>query len=268
METYENNGWQIGINGTKRINTMEKYAYLVGTKINKWQVISIEHTRRHPDAICQCECGTIKTVDIGNLINGRSKDCGCGRKKKMSDIGKMNLVGKRFGKLQVVEMLNSNKDHKQLCKCKCDCGNETVVIASSLTSKHTLSCGCLNSYYNMYIKKYLTEIGVRNQPEFTVHINDKQYRFDFYLPDYNTFIEYDGSQHYTPARYCGNNHKKNMENFQEQIKRDKIKNDYCADNHINLLRIPYWESNNIKTIINNHLQRLNEKGFELVTQSM
>ena len=39
------------------------------------------------------------------------------------------------------------------------------------------------------------------------------------------------------------------------------KNKYCEDNNINLLRIPYWEKENIETIINNHLQRLSEKGF-------
>lgn len=46
----------------------------------------------------------------------------------------------------------------------------------------------------------------------------------------------------------------------ETQRRDKIKNTYCKENNINLLRIPYWESKNIKTIINNYLQRLNEKG--------
>ena len=49
--------------------------------------------------------------------------------------------------------------------------------------------------------------------------------------------------------------------FQETQKRDKIKNRYCEQNQINLLRIPYWEKENIETIINNHLQRLSEKGF-------
>ena len=36
---------------------------------------------------------------------------------------------------------------------------------------------------------------------------------------------------------------------------------YCEENNINLLRIPYWEKENVESIINNHLQRLSEKGF-------
>ena len=49
--------------------------------------------------------------------------------------------------------------------------------------------------------------------------------------------------------------------FHEIQERDKIKNDYCINNNINLLRIPYWEKQNIETIINNYLQRLNEEGL-------
>lgn len=263
MGYVENNGWITDENGTRRVNPLEKYSYLIGTKVNKWEVLSIEHTRRQPDTICKCECGTIKAVNIRNLINNMSKDCGCGRKIRLSKKERMNLVGNKYGKLTVVEMLNVNKYHKQLCKCKCDCGNETIVVASSLTSHHTLSCGCLNSYYNSYIDKYLCSINIAHQSEYSVKINGRQYRFDFYLPDYNMFIEYDGSQHYEPTRYYGGNIEKNNEILLETQRRDKIKNTYCKENNINLLRIPYWESKNIKTIISNHLQRLNEKGSNI-----
>ena len=49
--------------------------------------------------------------------------------------------------------------------------------------------------------------------------------------------------------------------FRKLKERDMIKNKYCEDNNINLLRIPYWEDKNIEEIISNHLQRLSEKGF-------
>ena len=232
MGYVENNGWITDENGTRRVNPLEKYSYLIGTKVNKWEVLSIEHTRRQPDAICKCGCGTIKAVNIRNLINNMSKDCGCGRKIRLSKKERI-------------------------------CGNETIVVASSLTSHHTLSCGCLNSYYNSYIDKYLCSINIAHQSEYSVKINGRQYRFDFYLPDYNMFIEYDGSQHYEPTRYYGGNIEKNNEMLLETKRRDKIKNTYCKENNINLLRIPYWESKNIKTIISNHLQRLNEKGSNI-----
>ena len=76
--------------------------------------------------------------------------------------------------------------------------------------------------------------------------------FDFYLPDYNLIIEYDGVQHYKPTRF---NNIDNEESERQYIKtrhHDKIKDNYCCDNNIKMLRIPYWEQNCIKEYINNH----------------
>ena len=248
----------------KRINPLEKYAYLIGQKIHKWTVLELRNDRRHADAICECECGTIKPVNIRNLINDCTKDCGCGRKKSLSKSKSKNLIGQKFGKLKVEELLpESNKFNRRMYKCKCDCGNEVTVPSSSLTTKHTLSCGCLNSYYNSYISKLLDEAEIEYQSEYQVIIDNDRYRFDFYLPQYNLFIEYDGRQHYSPRFYIGvyKSEELGIEKFNKQKLRDEIKNKYCSDNNINLLRIPYWESQNIDTIIDDCLQRLNENGF-------
>jgi very-short-patch-repair endonuclease len=67
--------------------------------------------------------------------------------------------------------------------------------------------------------------------------------FDFYLPNNNVCIEFDGVQHY---RLCFN---KKIEEFKNQQKRDEIKNQYCKQEGINLLRIPYWELEKIEDII-------------------
>lgn len=247
-------------------NLIEKYSYLIGEKIHKWTVLDVviieKGGRNRPHAICECECGTIKPVWVMNLINDRSKDCGCGRKAMLRETRTKNLVGQKFGKLTVVELLEESNDfNRRLYRCKCDCGNEVVIPSSSLTTGHTNSCGCLVSYWNMYIEKFLNKNNIENQPEYSVIIDGARYRFDFYLPQYNLFIEYDGQQHYEPMRFYGENEEKNEEILRKTQERDKIKNKYCEDNNINLLRIPYWESKNIETIINNHLQRLSEKGL-------
>ena len=143
----------------------------------------------------------------------------------------------------------------------CDCGNETILQSNTLTSGHTSSCGCLNSYYNMYINQYLDKIGVKHISEYSVCINEKRYRFDFYLPDYNLMIEYDGSQHFVVSRFHKDNKEKNLQDLKNIQEHDHIKNEYCKDNKINLLRIPYWDCENIETIIDDCLQRLNDKGF-------
>ena len=59
--------------------------------------------------------------------------------------------------------------------------------------------------------------------------------FDFYLPDYNYCIEYDGEQHYRPIDYFGGE-----DSFKKTVMHDNIKNDYCKNNDIKLLRIPYY----------------------------
>ncbi len=56
---------------------------------------------------------------------------------------RLNLVGKRFGKLTVVAPAGLNKQRATLWLCRCDCGRETTVIGGYLTFGTTRSCGCL-----------------------------------------------------------------------------------------------------------------------------
>lgn len=244
---------------------IEKYSCLIGQKINKWTVLEIVRMGKYdrPHAICQCECGEVKPVWVRNLIKQSSKDCGCGRKSMLRETRSKDLVEEKFGKLTVIELMDeSNKFKRRLYRCKCDCGNEIIVPSSSLTTKHTSSCGCLLSYYNMYIAQLLDKKEIEYKQEYTVFMkNDKYYRYDFFLPNYNLFIEYDGQQHYMPAHF-GNIGEEQAKLILERVKQhDKIKDQYCKENDINLLRIPYWEKDNIETIIDNHLQRLSEKGL-------
>ena len=68
---------------------------------------------------------------------------------------------------------------------------------------------------------------------------------DFYIPEYNTFIEYNGQQHYMPIELMGGQLK-----FEQQQARDEELRQYCKDNNINLIEIRYdedvWEVLNEK----------------------
>ena len=70
--------------------------------------------------------------------------------------------------------------------------------------------------------------------------------FDFYLPDYDICIEYNGAQHYEPFDYFGG-----KESFELVVKRDKIKKNFCRKNNINLFTISYKKNieKEIKKII-------------------
>jgi Zn finger protein HypA/HybF involved in hydrogenase expression len=84
------------------------------------------------------------------------------------------------------------------------------------------------------------------QKKFDGCINERSLYFDFYLPDYNTLIEYDGKQHFKTVKYFGG--EKGLKIRQE---RDKIKKEFCNKNDINLIRIKYDEDieNKLKALI-------------------
>ena len=65
--------------------------------------------------------------------------------------------------------------------------------------------------------------------------------FDFYLPDYNLCIEYDGEQHNKIIKYWGD-----FDGLKDRQKKDNIKNDFCKKNNIKLIRISYLEKDKIE----------------------
>ena len=70
--------------------------------------------------------------------------------------------------------------------------------------------------------------------------------FDFYLPDINTIIEFDGRQHFSETNFFSYSYEKTK-------KHDEIKNNYCNINNIDIIRIPYWKINNIDIILDKAL---------------
>jgi len=68
-------------------------------------------------------------------------------------------------------------------------------------------------------------------------VTNKNLIFDFYLPNYNLCIEYDGELHYKPIKYFGG-----IDALKKIQERDKVKTLYCKKNKINLLRIKYDEN--------------------------
>lgn len=97
------------------------------------------------------------------------------------------------------------------------------------------------------ISKYLLDnnIDFIRQHSFPDCKNVNTLQFDFYIPHIKMCIEYDGKQHFEPIDFFGG-----IEAYEYCVKRDTIKNIYCEENGINLLRIPYYEYKNIDKILN------------------
>jgi hypothetical protein len=65
------------------------------------------------------------------------------RRYKMAAHNFIDLTGQRFGHLVVIKEAERNKDNRVMWKCKCDCGNITIVMRSNLRGGASKSCGCL-----------------------------------------------------------------------------------------------------------------------------
>lgn len=104
------------------------------------------------------------------------------------------------------------------------------------------------------IRKYLIEHNIPYIPQKTFDDlkDSKPLHFDFYLPTYNLAIEYDGRQHFEPVDFGGGMEQAEIE-FQNTVKHDKMKQEYCLANNINLLRIDYNEYDNIDNILSTRI---------------
>jgi len=151
----------------------------------------------------------------------------------------------------------TTKNLKAICP---ECGEIFLTSYNSFISvkiHRCPKCSKSESIGEYIIKNFLENNNIKFIREFTFKdCKDKKVLpFDFYLPTYNLIIEFDGEQHYKCKYYFGAKNPEEL--FNKQKKHDKIKTDYCIVNNINILRIPYWEINNIEKIIEERLQTLN-----------
>lgn len=123
---------------------------LTGQKFDRLIVLGLDReyekmqTNYNRKWICKCECGVIKSIFANALRSGRTKSCGCFNKETTAQRNHQrveNLVGNKYGKLTVMEMFQQNG--RKMCKCLCDCGNQTIVESGNLKRGNTQSCGCL-----------------------------------------------------------------------------------------------------------------------------
>ncbi|WP_203363101.1 hypothetical protein [Bacillus sp. REN10] len=116
---------------------------------------SPERLRNEVAWICECSCGNETTATRGQLLRGTKKSCGCLRKKTPPNA--LDLSGKKFGKLTVIERAGMTKNENALWLCKCDCGEPTEANATSLRRGEKVSCGCAKEEQIRQARKILTE---------------------------------------------------------------------------------------------------------------
>lgn len=199
---------------------------IIGLKFDKLTVIKILHEQipSDPTYECICDCGKICNRRYSYLTSNKIKSCGGCVKKE-------SLIGEKFGLLTIIQEAENNK-----VLCKCDCGNEIVVNKSNLKNNHTKSCGCIKSFGEYQIEKFLRNNKIKYEKEYTFKdLKDNDFlRFDFAIFNENNnlikLIECNGEQHYD---------KNNLLYNEKLALHDKMKIEYCYKNNIKLIIIDY-----------------------------
>lgn len=131
---------------------MGKVKDLTGKVFGQLTVLSFSHTTTNGAYwLCRCTCGTEKVVPSKLLKNGRAVSCGCKKaqivrstiersiERRREMFGTIDLVGKRFGSLTVLERVSCK--HHNMWLCRCDCGKVVTKSSSNLANANP-SCGC------------------------------------------------------------------------------------------------------------------------------
>lgn len=194
---------------------------------------------KRPFWACQCQiCQKYKVSTAPQIKNSNAPGC-CGNTN--------NLIGQKFGKLTVLNMSQKRRNRHTYWFCECECGNICEVCSRELLNGDTQSCGCLSrnnsSHGELKIIQLLKDANISfiTQKRITT---GQSYKFIDFCVNYNNqeyFIEYDGKQHFLENCHFGDENE-TLETIQ---RRDKEKNQYCIDNKIPLIRIPYTKYNTL-----------------------
>ena len=190
----------------------------------------------------------VMTIALGHLLDGEGCYY-CGRettgKKKMIYLDEKyykKLCDERDFTYLGAERINGYICVKFICNKHKEFGEQYQRIGNLKRRKFCQYCGGI-SYGEEKICSLLNEWGYSyNRQHIFPDCKDKYVLpFDFYVEGFNACIEYDGEQHYKPIY--------GEDNLKLVQRHDKIKDDYCRKNNITLIRIPYWERDNISNCL-------------------
>ena len=205
---------------------------------------------------CRCKIdGNVFEMTPSHLLYGNGcPQCG-GVKRKDT-----NAFISEMAKIQPeIEVIGEYVNNKTPILLRCImCGMEWTAAPNALIKKHNRGTGCPHCNSSKGEKKIAAYLKTHKFEYYSEYIFDgckyiHRLPFDFYLPSLNTVIEYDGEQHFYCVDFSGNNPERARHLFELVQLRDEIKSNYCAQNNINLIRIPYTEYDNIEKILEERL---------------
>ena len=225
-----------GYNRKPKTNLTED---IIGKKFNHLTVLSKTDMKQSGKILyaCKCDCGNNKIcyVTRTDLISEHTQSCGCIKRKFQ--------IGETINNRKILDQLyTKNKHYYYKCKCLL-CGREYETTTEAL--QKTISCGCQKSIGEYNIIKILQNNNIFYHKEYIFPNSD--YRYDFAILDKDNnvtrLIEFDGEQHY--EQNIKNSGWNTYEKYQHTLENDKAKNILAKQNNIPLVRIPYWERDNL-----------------------
>lgn len=193
-----------------------------------------------PDHLLQGEVGCKQCIDIKNHTSGLKT-----HEEFVSQLRQINP------KVNVLSLYDGSKNRIDVA-CL-NCGNMWSPQAASLLGGYGCPC-CASSKGEKRVKDFLElhDIMFVSQKKFSdlFGVGGKHLSYDFYLPDFNLLIEYQGQFH------DGTAPRQTEAEFEIQKEHDKRKAIYAKLHHIRLLEIWYQDYDNIEKILNNILNNL------------
>ncbi len=213
---------------------------------------------------CKCLiCGEEFESTPYRILHG-TKHIKCAR-KLASEKRKCNYsdLVERIHKINPdIELLGEYVNFHTKMKFKCICGEICEATPDHLVNGGLCyACGQKRFKGEEKITEYLSRNNYIFIKQFKTE-NCKSFKklsFDFAILNNEipmAFIEYDGEQHFEPVDFAGKGKEWALQNLEKTKFRDEIKNQYCKDNNIPLLRIPYWEYNNIDKLVNEFIIKI------------
>lgn len=192
-----------------------------------------------------------QTMRIGNFLSGKrcpkcSKDNASKRYRNSTEAITTRINSNGGVILNSKDYINNKtKNLRIICP---SCGNEFLTSYVLFIQHNGQLCPeCSNSISvgEARIRKFLESKSIYyiQQYWFSDCRDIRPLPFDFYIPNYNIVIEFDGRQHFRETNYFSYGLEKTQLH-------DQIKNDYCKTNNITLIRIPYTKLNQIDKILN------------------